>query len=1038
MSWILANETITASPNEKYLLDTTDGQFSVTLPEFPLTGTSVILAAASEVSVNKVLVIAQEQFPFEGGSEFFVIDVNKSQQEFVFDGFNWIVYNLSRPGTKVSNLPEQPTSQISNDDLIPYVNRSGNSYESTAIPFINLKQRVTEDVFTSADDIIDAINESGLNGTLNVGLFDGRTPDFYRNYDNLNNKPIIPTNVSQLNNNLGFVSNLSTFTTTNLAEGPVNKYLTEPNFRALFDPAFAEAYRLFSGDLPEQSVRDSFDNIAATPLTTSSPTSFINILNPDEIELFFTGKKIRIYGATINPVINIPTPAMGSATKRGFTGITGSSNVRYKVIQFNYLSGEFSPTSNESNAVEGIDFDAFNDVNNISVRFSRTNTEYGILIYRSTGGSFFLIDVLGQKQLGSAVQNIEYVDYGKFNYVPWSRKSLNNGNAYNPNTGIVHFPTIVSNINSSSRGWADATVISVDTAARRIRIDSDLYFSSEIVISEDDTEQLQNAINQRQNLGVNSLTLNDRRYIVSRLNVPSNFALYGRSQATVLRKLAWDFGPNNKIVAPAGTTAQNIVLSNFSIDGNMQNQWLKAETGDIFANYAVDLKENGIGNTLDRIRMINIVGGGVSSPRATKLLVDKSRIEDSGMSDLYDYSPLIADDGAEVVITNNILKNFTAAIDLSLSDNGVFTSNIVENVGSGVIIYGSKFLISAPNIIRGPAGEFVPGPDVINSVYDSVNINLEPGTSYVSDVYKYQENGINFDITANRAELNFRMDKLRLVNNAEELYGEILMSNVVGQEWDLAQIAEAIGLAAANTEPEATLFVDELLTANTFSLGDINQDGFVDGDDEIALLAYANGTQTDPAIIAYIEDDFIPFLDQNLIAYADYRMDVVEFVKPIQRVFDVDLDPAQGDFKFSISSTHVDTIMTDFSVTNLKETETNHIGLVYSANLTEYVPSGNIIGTPVANGTSYQVTITNFKNLSIGSKVRMLNHGGTPNLNNLVGTVTGINTVNANPTPPAVPEIVVTINYDEAVTVVGTGGQITVENTFILAKGRVL
>lgn len=951
MTWIPIAETITATANQKYLVDTTLGEFSVVLPEFPDIGNSVILADAGDVSVNKVSVLTQPEFPFDVGGSFFLMEVSKSQFEFIFDGFNWVVFNLSRQGIKVSQLPEQPISQISNDDLIPFVNKVGNSYETTAIQFINLKQSITEDVITSAEDIIDAINGSSLNAELNVKTFDGQTSDYYLNYNNLLNTPVVKTELSQFNNNLNFISDLTSFTSDNLVQGQTNKYLTEPNFNALFDPAFAAAYRLFSGDLPEQSLRNSVDNIPASPLTTSASTNVINITNPADIDLFFPGKAIRIYGGTAFPDLTTPTPPMGAATKRGFAGVVGGNSVRYKVIQFNFLSGEFSPTSNESNQVDAVDFELFNDVNNVSIRFSRTNVEYGILVYRAVGGaSFILIDVLGQRQLGSGVQNIEYVDYGKFNYVPWSRKSTNGGNIYDVNTGLIHFPTFVATLGAPSRGWINASVVSVDAVGRRIRIDSELYLNANIVISEDDTAQVQNAINERKNLGVNSLTLNDRRYIVSRLDIPSNFSLFGRGQATALRKLPWDSNQNNKIITPSAATSTNIVLSNFTIDGNMQNQWLKAETGDPYANYAVDLKEEGLGNTIDRIRIANVVGGGIAASKASKLLIDRSRIEDSGMADLFEYSPLVVDDGVEVVITNNIFKNFTAAIDISLSDNGVFTSNIVANVGSGVIIYGSKFLISAPNIIRGPAGEYIPGPDVINSIYDSVNIKLNPGTPYISDVHRYQENGINFDITANRATLNFRMDKLRLVNNVEELYGEVLM-----------------GVEPAQRQP-------------------------------------------------------------------------------IQRYIDELLNPVQGEFKFAISLEDVNTITSDFSISTLRLTEPNHIGLVYNATLTEYVPSGRIIDAdtsltsiPPINSNQYKVTVTNFKNLFVGARVRMLNHGGTPSLDTLVGTITEINTPDATP-----PEATITITYDEPIEIAGgtlgaiNQNQITVENTFILVKGRVL
>ena len=951
MTWIPIAETITATANQKYLIDTTLGEFSIVLPEFPDIGNFVIVADGGDVSLNNLSVISRQEFPFDTGGIFFIMDVKRSQFEFIFNGFKWVVYNQSRQGTKVSQLPEQPISQISNDDLIPFVNKVGNTYETTAIQFVNLKQRITEDVITSAEDIIAALNGSTSNITLNVKTFDGQSSDYYLNYNNLTNRPVIKTELSQFNNDLRFISNLTAFTSDNLTQGQTNKYLTEPNFTALFTPAFASSYRAFSGDLPEQSIRNSVDNIPASPITISSSTNVINITNTADINIFFPGKTIRIYGGSINPVFDVLVPPIGAATKRGFTGVVGGNTVRYKIIQFNFISGEYSPTSSESNPIDGIDFQLFNEINNVSLTFSRTSVEYGVLVYRAVGGaSFILIDVLGQRQLGSAVQNIEYVDYGNFNFVPWSRKNVNGGNVYDVNTGVIHFPTSISTIGAPSRGWVDATISAVDIPARRITINAALYLNAAIIISEDDTPQVQNAINERKNLGVNALTLNDRRYIVSKLDVPSNFSIFGRGQATTIRKIPWDFNQTNKIITPTAATSTNIVLSNFTIDGNMQNQWLKAETGDPYANYAVDLKAEGLGNTIDRLRISNIVGGGIASSKASKLLIDRSRIEDSGMADLYEYSPLIVDDGLEVVITNNIFQNFTSAIDISLSDNGVFTSNIVANVGSGVIIYGSKFLISAPNIIRGPAGEYIPGPDVINSIYDSVNINLNPGTDFTSDVHKYQENGINFDISANRATLNFRMDKLRLVTNVEELYGEVLMG--------------------------------------------------------------ISPTQT----------------------------------KPIQRTIDITLDPVQGEFSYGISAADVNTIKSDFSISTLRAIEPNHIGLVYSAELTEYVPSGRIIAAStsltdlsITNPNDYKVTVVNFTNLRLGRRVRMLNHGGTPSLDTLVGTITSINTPNAFPA-----EANLTITYDEPITVAGgilgavNQNQITVENTFILVKGRVL
>ena len=314
MTWIPIAETITATANQKYLIDTTLGEFSIVLPEFPDIGNFVIVADGGDVSLNNLSVISRQEFPFDTGGIFFIMDVKRSQFEFIFNGFKWVVYNQSRQGTKVSQLPEQPISQISNDDLIPFVNKVGNTYETTAIQFVNLKQRITEDVITSAEDIIAALNGSTSNITLNVKTFDGQSSDYYLNYNNLTNRPVIKTELSQFNNDLRFISNLTSFTSDNLTQGQTNKYLTEPNFTALFTPAFASSYRAFSGDLPEQSIRNSVDNIPASPITISSSTNVINITNTADINIFFPGKTIRIYGGSINPVFDVLVPPIGAAT----------------------------------------------------------------------------------------------------------------------------------------------------------------------------------------------------------------------------------------------------------------------------------------------------------------------------------------------------------------------------------------------------------------------------------------------------------------------------------------------------------------------------------------------------------------------------------------------------------------------------------------------------------------------------------------------------------------------------------------------------
>jgi hypothetical protein len=261
----------------------------------------------------------------------------------------------------------------------------------------------------------------------------------------------------------------------------------------------------------------------------------------------------------------------------------------------------------------------------------------------------------------------------------------------------------------------------------------------------------------------------------------------------------------------------------------------------------------------------------------------------------------------------------------------MISNNIVENCGSGILIVGSTKLVSSPNLILGPAGEFIPGPDIVNSEFDSVNIVLEDNTSFTSDVYVYQENGQLFDLAANRAILFYRVDKLRKVNNVEELYGEVTVNSI-------SPLADFLGL-----------------------------------------------------------------------------------------------DKTLGQFKFSISTVNVNNLKTTFSYSTLLSIDSNHIGLIYRALLTEYVPVATIDATvvPIYTFTGgehlYRVVLEEVTGLNIGARVRFISHGGTPSLNSLIGEITSLSTQTK----------ICIIKYDVEITVVGSGGQLTRENTFVLAKGKI-
>jgi hypothetical protein len=307
------------------------------------------------------------------------------------------------------------------------------------------------------------------------------------------------------------------------------------------------------------------------------------------------------------------------------------------------------------------------------------------------------------------------------------------------------------------------------------------------------------------------------------------------------------------------------------------------------------------------------------------------------MSDRYAASPILADECDEILISANVMKNFSEAADLSLTNIGSITGNVINNCGSGILVFGSTKLISSPNLILGPAGEFIPGPDIFNSEFNAVNISIDPDTTFISDVYVYQENGQIVDLTANSATIAYKVNKLRKIDNVEEIGDEILISGA---------------------------------------------------------------------------------------------SPISSFIGP---------DLSEGQFKFSIPSDKTTILKTTYSYSALKAIDEFHVGLIYRALLTEYSPTATITEElPVINVsggdstsdlvTQYTIQLSTIANLGVGFKVKLPGHGGTPSLSNVLGTIEEL----VSSTNECV------ISYpDIEVTVAGTGGQIAVENTFILAKGKI-
>lgn len=155
-------------------------------------------------------------------------------------------------------------------------------------------------------------------------------------------------------------------------------------------------------------------------------------------------------------------------------------------------------------------------------------------------------------------------------------------------------------------------------------------------------------------------------------------------------------------------------------------------------------------------------------------------------------------------------------------------------------------------------------------------------------------------------------------------------------------------------------------------------------------------------------------------------------VSPLINVPGTDL--ANGQFRFSITESNVNTLKSTYSYSTLKGLDSNHIGLSYRALFENWVPSSNVVSTAgtIFNTSQYIVEYTTtVSDISVGTRVRLANHGGNlsngTNLNDAIGTVTDINNVTKR----------CTIQYATAIQNAGNSGQLTVQNKFVLAKGLI-
>lgn len=517
---------------------------------------------------------------------------------------------------------------------------------------------------------------------------------------------------------------------------------------------------------------------------------FTDIVNTDEsktlsnvefIDNFRSGQKIRIFNARSTEISQ--DLANSVTTLSLFTPTTDlddsgdSTNFYYRVADFDLTNGQISQVNPSTYSIN-VKFPTSEFNVSRFVRISFTNKpsiDKAVLLYRRVGetGDYRLCAVLGPKEY-----NQSYIDYYTFDYTSWSGKRSSD-NTYPDDT--IYVP--VNPPSSLMIGWTDATIEEVDYETNTITLEETVTVDNNnlnVNIAHNDTQELQETIDDFSSQGLKSLTLYGKTHIIEKLKLPNNFSLNGVPNFSKLKKMPWsgfegDSGNNNIIFSETETETARITLDGIDIDGSVLEQVLFQDNSDKSINYAVDFGEKNDNCVFNNTRIYNVIGGGIYSPNSSKLKITESEVFNSGLTDRYDYSPIIANNSTDIISSGNLYQNFSDYVDFSLTYKGVAIHNIIENCGSGLYIFGSRFLLSSPNVLMGPANELLPSPDILNSEYDSVNITLQNNAPFISSVFTYQENGEAFNLKQNEDnELIYELWKLEKNSAGQEnLYESI-------------------------------------------------------------------------------------------------------------------------------------------------------------------------------------------------------------------------------------------------------------------------
>lgn len=512
--------------------------------------------------------------------------------------------------------------------------------------------------------------------------------------------------------------------------------------------------------------------------------------NKLNISKFRTNHYVKIFGASLTPLANLPTPpTIGSQTITASyeenlfnDGETPHSFYAYAFAHYRLDNGDVSEFVVYPDVIENLASDEMNEANYNVLNLTRVLGR-GMLVYRAeyTGADaelsatnaitninsdqtpFKLIGVLGPKEFSSDTLNTNWQDYGSYDVTSWTNR---NAKGEYQNT-TIHFP--LNPPSESKRGWATGGIRNINAGEGSFWINipglqGDI--NNDIVVVHDDTVAIQDAIDAAVDTGKNFLIMPGGTYLIDTIKLPSGFTLRGLADATVFKKQYWNTtqlstatraGLRNAMFisetynfsSPSSSwTINDFTLGDITLDGNASNEILYdfSDLGLQTNNSLIGLPNSEFVK-LQNVKVRNSSGPALFAEGSINFSIENCNFINGAETERYETDCILMSDCENTKVNASVFQNYPGALDFTTGKVLAISGCVVRNCGSGIKIYGSVNTSVLNNLILGPADEYIAVPDQYDSDYDGVNISVKYGVDNETPVFQYVESGQGKDLS---------------------------------------------------------------------------------------------------------------------------------------------------------------------------------------------------------------------------------------------------------------------------------------------------